>query len=249
MNAKKSLAFLFQVRYLGLVDDVGPVALILMRNSGLHFSRRSVPSFALLHEMQIRRQDGRRRKLSDIKQCPKCKITKPIEDFNSQRKYCRPCHNDNNRIWREANQEKMRESRNRYEARRNVPCELREKLTRLYSSKLNLPYKRPRGWINTRKEAVASFINEYFSKHHCVDCGENRPLRLSFDHVRGQKSGTIGGSVLQKGWSVDRVAEEIEKCDVRCFNCHMERTAIERGFTRAKLLMDEQCESELAISE
>ncbi len=58
----------------------------------------------------------------------------------------------------------------------------------------------------------------------CVDCGESFPAEcMDFDHVRGEKLFTI--SHLAKALkNRDRIAAEIEKCDVVCANCHRTRT-------------------------
>ncbi len=66
-------------------------------------------------------------------------------------------------------------------------------------------------------------VFEYFLTHPCVDCPESNPLRLSFDHVRGEKAFTIGDKLSNLSWA--RILQEIEKCDVRCFNCHMTQEA------------------------
>lgn len=63
-------------------------------------------------------------------------------------------------------------------------------------------------------------VNEYKVKMGCVDCGYNaHHAALEFDHVRGEKLrnvSTINGINLAK--------KEIEKCDVRCSNCHRIKT-------------------------
>ena len=65
-------------------------------------------------------------------------------------------------------------------------------------------------------------ILEYLSGHPCADCGEARVLRLSFDH-RGDKDFNISEHYrVNASW--EKVEKEIAKCDVRCFNCHMEKT-------------------------
>lgn len=55
----------------------------------------------------------------------------------------------------------------------------------------------------------------------CLDCGVPGPaVVLTFDHVRGTKCFNIGSR-----WdvSVDKFNEELAKCEVVCFNCHMIR--------------------------
>ncbi|MEO8263129.1 MAG: hypothetical protein ABI566_11230 [Pseudolysinimonas sp.] len=52
----------------------------------------------------------------------------------------------------------------------------------------------------------------------CVDCGNQDIRVLEFDHVRGAKVANVARMVLDA--SLDRVIAEIEKCEVRCRNCH-----------------------------
>lgn len=60
----------------------------------------------------------------------------------------------------------------------------------------------------------------------CQDCGYNtHPAALDFDHVRGDKSAGLA-HMWSSTW--DKIAEEIEKCEVVCANCHRVRTANRR---------------------
>ena len=36
--------------------------------------------------------------------------------------------------------------------------------------------------------------------------------------------------MIQNGYAWETIAKEIEKCEVRCANCHRRKTARERGF-------------------
>jgi hypothetical protein len=78
----------------------------------------------------------------------------------------------------------------------------------------------------------ASAIVEYLNAHPCVDCGEADPLVLEFDHRR-DKEFTIGRDWITRPWAA--VLAEIEKCEVRCANCHRRRTAQTRGYLRLRL--------------
>ena len=53
----------------------------------------------------------------------------------------------------------------------------------------------------------------------CIDCGENNPLVLDFDHVKGKKIKCIS-DMVRCSYSIDTIKKEIEKCEVRCANCH-----------------------------
>jgi hypothetical protein len=39
---------------------------------------------------------------------------------------------------------------------------------------------------------------------------------------------------VRSGCSSQRLVDELEQCEVRCANCHRRRTAIERGWFRAR---------------
>lgn len=66
------------------------------------------------------------------------------------------------------------------------------------------------------------FIWEYKLKHPCVDCGEPDPVVLDFDHVRGRKS---YGMAMIYNMARETLLKELEKCEVRCANCHRRKTA------------------------
>jgi len=76
------------------------------------------------------------------------------------------------------------------------------------------------------------YLLDFFKTHPCVDCGENDPIVLEFDHL-GEKAFTIGAKLVQFAWQT--VLDEIEKCEVVCANCHRRRTAQRRGAVRALL--------------
>ena len=63
------------------------------------------------------------------------------------------------------------------------------------------------------------YVNEIKSKSECVDCGENNPLVLDFDHVKGDKVMAVS-DMIGSAYSLAAIQREIEKCEVRCSNCH-----------------------------
>lgn len=80
---------------------------------------------------------------------------------------------------------------------------------------------------------IRAWIDDYLRQHPCVDCGESRIAVLDFDHRdRSQKELTVAELAGLMTWS--RLRSEIEKCDVRCANCHRRRTAEQFGWTKAR---------------
>jgi hypothetical protein len=72
------------------------------------------------------------------------------------------------------------------------------------------------------KASLQAYIWDYLSNHPCIDCGEADPRVLEFDHVRGDKHSSISKMVTDNR-SLAAVQEEIQKCVVRCSNCHRRR--------------------------
>lgn len=62
----------------------------------------------------------------------------------------------------------------------------------------------------------------------CVDCGETNFFILEWDH----KDGVDKVLPVSKMWnySLKRIIEETEKCELRCANCHKIRTAKQLGY-------------------
>lgn len=68
------------------------------------------------------------------------------------------------------------------------------------------------------------FLWNYLEEHPCIDCGYSNPIALEFDHVRGKKIAALS-QLASDCWSLEKIKEEISKCEVRCANCHRIKTA------------------------
>jgi hypothetical protein len=66
----------------------------------------------------------------------------------------------------------------------------------------------------------------------CVDCGEADVCVLDFDHV-GEKTATVT-HLVRREVGLQRLRDEIARCEVRCANCHRRRTAVTSAHYRAR---------------
>ncbi len=93
-----------------------------------------------------------------------------------------------------------------------------------HKNKHNRIHLRDKNRLESRKRLMKVIV-EYLQVHPCVDCGEKDITVLDFDHVR-DKTKAIS-DILRNG-SKATLIKEIEKCEIRCANCHRKKTA-ERG--------------------
>ncbi len=142
-----------------------------------------------------------------MKKCSKCKKEKPIEEFNFKNKA-----------------KKIRQR----SCRQCTRLEIRNHYYRNKEYYLKKTKER-----NTKKrEEVKRFILDFLLKHPCVDCGENNPVVLDFDH-RDDKIASVSDFVKKRS-SLKIIQKEISKCEVRCANCHRRKTAKDFNWYRQK---------------
>ena len=101
-----------------------------------------------------------------------------------------------------------------------------------------------RSWYLRNKELQKSRVKErnsritsenrikiwnYLKDNPCIECGECDPIVLEFDHVKGKKKSNVS-NLLGNGCCWQSIEVEIEKCEVRCANCHRRKTAQQFGW-------------------
>lgn len=135
--------------------------------------------------------------------CSKCKVTKEDGDFHKDR--------PDGKIYHHCKECQREYGRQHYQRNRPIYLERAAKAKIVY-----------------QKQMRQHFL-EYLRTHPCVDCGEKNIVVLQFDHVRGKKIGHVT-KMVDRYVRFDSVMKEIEKCDVRCANCHIKRTSKSRNF-------------------
>jgi hypothetical protein len=92
--------------------------------------------------------------------------------------------------------------------------------------------RKKEGKARRRQESIRNVL-KYLDTHPCVDCGETDKLVLTFDHVRGKKLFNISDA-MTAGVTWKRIERELKKCEVRCANCHLRKTAKEQKWIKLK---------------
>ncbi len=129
----------------------------------------------------------------------KCKLEKPANQFNWKNKQKRQLFYACKECWNEQNRQRYKENKQYYVDKATKNKKLAKAI--LYSKMLS-----------------------YLSDKCCLDCGEKDAVVLQFDHVRGTKVDNVS-KLIGQGFSWETVFAEIEKCEIRCANCHQRKTA------------------------
>jgi hypothetical protein len=148
--------------------------------------------------------------LAGVKTCPRCRHELPLEEFNFK---------------------------NRATGRRQRYC---RPCSRAFGRD---HYIRNKRYYVAKAQARKAFylprlherLLEYWRAHPCVDCGEADLAVLELDHIEPRaRESNVGDRIkLRRGWRI--IFAEIEKCVVRCANCHRRRTAQRFGWYRRML--------------
>ncbi len=102
--------------------------------------------------------------------------------------------------WREENLEKMRQYRRDWYSKNQEHA--KEK-------------------VIERKNAINKWFKEIKRQLRCEKCGEDHPACLEFHHLNpSEKKINLSEAVAIKGWSKNKILDEIAKCVVLCSNCH-----------------------------
>lgn len=80
----------------------------------------------------------------------------------------------------------------------------------------------------------SDFIKEYLETRHCIDCGEKDIIVLEFDHKDSSDKINNVCLMVKRAVSLDTLKKEIDKCEIRCANCHRRKTAKQFNFYKTK---------------
>lgn len=80
-------------------------------------------------------------------------------------------------------------------------------------------------------ERGRAYIWGVLLRSKCLDCGESDPRVLDFDHLIPSLKRTNVVELFQN--SVTTIQTEIDKCVIRCSNCHRIKTAEQFGYWRS----------------
>lgn len=135
-----------------------------------------------------------------MKKCSRCKREKLIEEFNFKIKAI---------------------------GLRQLQCKECTRLLIKNHYNANKQYYLSKARIRNKKlrDEINSFICQYLLKNPCIDCGETDIAVLEFDHKGKVPKFRAVSHLLRNRSSLIRVEEEIDKCEVRCANCHRRKTA------------------------
>lgn len=100
---------------------------------------------------------------------------------------------------------------------------------------MNFALKSPRARKRAAKWRLAGIIK---TASGCIDCGyAEHAQALQFDHIADNKKASVS-NLIRSDYAWSTILEEINKCEIRCANCHAVMTA-----SRKTLVMNENYSS------
>ena len=78
-----------------------------------------------------------------------------------------------------------------------------------------------------RKDAIRQEYYALKESLSCEVCGESDHRVLEFNHIDRDKKSFAVSDGVRRGFGIDRIKEEIKKCQVLCANCHRRKTWVE----------------------
>jgi hypothetical protein len=148
--------------------------------------------------------------ITTLKQCRLCNEVKPLEAFT---------------VWSR--------SKDGHTARCRACVNAANK--RRYMNRSQHYREKLRGFNKRLKDEKAEKVFNYLLNHPCIDCGESDPVVLEFDHRDHTTKRCAVAQMIERRYSWRTIEVEIEKCDVRCANCHRRKTSREFGHRRSLL--------------
>ena len=106
----------------------------------------------------------------------------------------------------------------------------REASRRHYAKHRDQVIAKAKMYSKAARVRIRTHINNHLKANPCVDCGETNTIVLEFDHIGDDKHFSISDAV-RRGFSMEKVKDEIAKCEVRCANCHRRKTYERGGWT------------------
>ena len=70
-----------------------------------------------------------------------------------------------------------------------------------------------------QRDLNKEYVRKVKTESGCVDCGETNHIVLDFDHITDDKYKSVSDMVFGY-YSIESIQKEIDKCEVRCSNCH-----------------------------
>lgn len=127
---------------------------------------------------------------------PRSAFAQKSNTHDGLRSRCRECENAASKIYRQQNPERVRANMARWQ--RENPEKRRANQKRITTARKSM--------IRAAKDRP------------CVDCGIQLPPEImDLDHVRGEKLFDLSRAAA---YSRLRIQAELDKCEVRCPNCH-----------------------------
>ena len=144
-----------------------------------------------------------------MKKCAKCGLEKNLLDFSFKSKAKNILHSYCKQCTRA-------QIKNHYDKNRQYYL----KKTRSRNKELRLE--------------ILAYLYDFLLNKKCIDCGESDMAVLEFDHTGKIKKSAAVSSMIRIRLPLEKIKEEVAKCEIRCANCHRRKTARDFNWYKVK---------------
>ena len=74
--------------------------------------------------------------------------------------------------------------------------------------------------VKRRKDEIRKWFWEYKKSLKCSKCSEAHPAIIDFHHKKDKEKEMAISYMVANGFSIKKIKEELNKCQVVCANCH-----------------------------
>lgn len=129
--------------------------------------------------------------------------------------------------------------RNRASMKRNNKCrECHREYVKIHYEKNKSGYiKRAKNHTDQQRELNRKNLFEFLQGKKCADCGNTDFRVLEFDHDNRKDKRMGVCKMVCRGHAWNSILKEIEKCTVRCANCHRIKTTEQLGWSKTRFIV------------
>lgn len=179
----------------------------------------------------------------NMKTCSKCGIEKELNEFRIRkiktmlrRRECSTCLNTKSKVYRQTHLEETKKHNKQYRINNKETLKTYQEIYRKENKQKAIAYSK--ALYEERMPIIRQLLAQEKFKP-CIDCNKMYIAQvMDFDHIDPKEKKFNISVMCGKPYGVANIKNEIDKCELRCANCHRDKTY--RSQIRTKPIVSDQ---------